>query len=260
MATVISLLLTSTGFWNFLELLRAKVGLGTGRSCSSSSSASSATAFDSGEMWNSWKDLRQLVVIELTNFRLGFGNGSLGVSLTAASLDCTFKLVVVNALDKLFFELFKLFGVSIGLGFSSGGFWNEESNDFPPFILVEDRVFISNRCDGCDVVGVSSNPFTELVACPFAGVSSIALLTTVSSVVTFFEALQGGQLVTEGFLSLVAKASLLKARLRLLLYAELPTGALALLLDIPSAALEVWPPPPPSSESESSDPVCRLVR
>ena len=92
--------------------------------------------------------MRQLVVIELTNFRLGFGNGSLGVSLTAASLDCTFKLVVVNARDRLFFELFKLFGVSIGLGFSSGGFWNEFNNDFPPFILVEDRVFISNLCDG----------------------------------------------------------------------------------------------------------------
>ena len=196
-----------------MELLRAKVGLGTGSSCSSSS-GSSATAFDSGEMWNSWKDLRQLVVIELTNFRLGFGNGSLGVSLTTASLDCTFKLVVVNARDILFFELFKLFGVSIGLGFSSGGL----SNDLPPFILVEDRVFISNLCDGCDVVGVSSKPFTELVGWLFAGVSSVALLTTViNGSSAFFKALQGGQLVTEGFLSLAAKASLLKARLRLLL-------------------------------------------
>ena len=160
-------------------------------------------------MWKSWKDLRQLVVIELTNFRLGFGNGSLGVSLTMSSLDCTFKLVVVNALDRLFFELFKLFGVSIGLGFSSGGFWNEFNNDFPPFILVEDRVFISNLCDGCDVVGVSSNPLTELVGWLFAGVSSVALLLTVGVSSTFFEALQGGQLETEGFLSLAAKTSLL---------------------------------------------------
>ena len=194
-----------------MELLRAKVGLGTGRSCSSSSTSSAATAFDSGEMWNSWKDFRQLVVIELTNFRLGFGNGSLGVSLTVASLDCTFKLVVVNARDILFLELFKLFGVSIGLGFSSGGFWNELSNDLPPFILVEDRVFISNLCEGCDVVGVSSKPFTELVGWLLAGVSSVGLTTTVgvSSAATFFEALQGGQLETEGFLSLAAKASLL---------------------------------------------------
>ena len=230
-----------------MELLRAKVGLGTGSSCSSSS-GSSATAFDSGEMWNSWKDLRQLVVIELTNFRLGFGNGSLGVSLTTASLDCTFKLVVVNARDILFFELFKLFGVSIGLGFSSGGFCNELSNDLPPFILVEDRVFISNRCEGCEVVGVSSKPFTELVGWLFTGVSSVGLLTTaVGGASAFFKALQGGQLVTEGFLSLAAKASLLKARLRLLLYAEL----VALLLDA-----EVLHP---SSESDSSDPVCRLV-
>ena len=146
-------------------------------------------------------------MIELTNFRLGFGNGSLGVSLTAASLDCTFKLVVVNARDILFLELFKLFGVSIGWG----GFWNELSNDLPPFILVEDRVFISNLCDGCDVVGVSSKPFTELVGWLCAGVSSVAWITTVgvSSAGTFLEALQGGQLETEGFLSLAAKASLL---------------------------------------------------
>ena len=124
-------------------MLRANADLGTGRSCSSSASAK---AFDSGEMWNSWKDFRQLVVIELTNFRLGFGKGSLGVSLTL-SLDCTFRLVVVKARDILL-ELFKLFGVNIGFGFSSGGFWNELSNDLPPLILVEDRVFISNLCDG----------------------------------------------------------------------------------------------------------------
>ena len=105
-------------------------------------------------MWNSWKDFRQLVVIELASFWLGFGNSSLGVSLSLSfsTLDCTFRFAVVNALVILR-ELFKLFGVSIGLGFSSGGFWNELSIDFPPFILNEDQVFIiSNRWEGWEVV------------------------------------------------------------------------------------------------------------
>ena len=87
-----------------MELLRANFGLGTGRLFSSSTSV---TILDSGEMWNSWKDFRQLVVIELASFRLGFGNGSLGVSLSFSTLDCTFRFAVVNALVILR-ELFKL--------------------------------------------------------------------------------------------------------------------------------------------------------
>ena len=89
-----------------MELLRANFGLGTGRSFSSSTSV---TILDSGEMWNSWKDFRQLVVIELASFLLGFGNGSLGVSLSLffSTLDCTFRFAVVNALVILR-ELFKL--------------------------------------------------------------------------------------------------------------------------------------------------------
>ena len=78
-------------------------------------------------MWNSWKDFRQLVVIELASFWLGFGNSSLGVSLSLSfsTLDCTFRFAVVNALVILR-ELFKLWALAWAFhqeGFGTSSVW-----------------------------------------------------------------------------------------------------------------------------------------